>query len=256
MKDPEVNNIFLTFNTFQNCNIRHAITTRHAGNMQYKDKSASKDIIKNRLHICRILNLRGSRLTTIKQIHTDSVFIPEHLPDAVGNGIDPHLPLPEADAIVTAIKDTPFMIFSADCPPVLLFDPSKDVLGLIHASWRSILSGIIENTISKMKSLFNANLQNIIVAIGPGADVCCYEVGEDFKIAIDKDNTMKKKLLVKDGKLFFDLKGAIFTRLEAIGIPKENIEINKSCTICNTQFFSYRREGSSTGRFTLVAAII
>jgi len=51
------------------------------------------------------------------------------------------------DAIVTKIKNVGIGILTADCAPILLYDPQKKIIGCIHSGWRGTLNGVIENTI-------------------------------------------------------------------------------------------------------------
>lgn len=79
-------------------------------------------------------------------------------------------------------------------------------------------------------------------AIGPGAGVCCYEVGEDLHRRFNarcQDFHSGRKL---------DLKAIARVQLMEAGVAR--IHDTGICTICGEPqlTFSYRREGPETGR--------
>ena len=145
-----------------------------------------------------------------------------------------------ADAMVTNDKDKILAILTADCAPVIFFDPVSRVIGAAHAGWRGANLGILENTIDAMKSL-GVKSHNISASIGPCISQKNYEVGEDLKSSIvlhnrENDDYFSPK---PNNKYLFDLCGFIQKRLERYGINRVD-----SANICtyeeNNNFHSYR----------------
>ncbi len=239
--------------------LTHCITTKRFGsidNFNLATYTGSGTPIENRKILCNALNLNPTKLTIINQVHRADIFIVDDDKNHIGNGIKLTLPAVQADAIITTLKDVPIMVFSADCPLVILFDPNVKLLALIHSSWRAILGGIIESTIKILQERFSVVPFDIIIGIGPGAGRCCYEVDQKFIDTISTDRVMSRHIVrANSNKTTFDLHGTIREKLLQLGIPPENIESMDICTICDARFFSYRRDGPSTGRFSLISAM-
>lgn len=174
----------------------------------------------------------------VNQKHTNQIVIIDS-PDK----IHPKTSRPQADAIVTNLKNLPIAIQTADCLPILLFDEEKGIIAAVHAGWRGAKSGIIENAIDAMISL-DANIHNINAIIGPAIQQNSYQVSEDFYqdfLNEDKSNQIFFKKCSKDAsKFLFNLPAYAIAKLEKKGI--ENITDSGIDTYHNAnKFFSYRR---------------
>lgn len=162
------------------------------------------------------------------------------------------------DALLTQKVGLGLLICVADCNALLLYDTKQKVLSAIHAGRMGIAKGIVRNALEKMRRDFNANPSDIWVYIAPSIRSCCYEVGED----VFCDSTLKKEQqkelergkLLRDGKVYLDLLKILQMQLLNEGLDLKNIIINGSCTACNGEFFSYRRDGN-VGRFGLMCAL-
>ena len=148
--------------------------------------------------------------------------------------------LGKADGMVTDLQDKVLAILTADCAPVLFFDPIRNIIGAAHAGWRGTLIGILENTVDAMLTL-GATKRNIIVAVGPCISKENYEVGEDLRSKVISHNKKNDKYFFSkhQNKYLFDLCGYIIGRLNAHGI--KSVEALNICTynIANN-FYSYR----------------
>ncbi len=109
------------------------------------------------------------KLVTLNQIHSAKCIIVDENSDSDQ----------EADALVTQSENIALGILTADCVPVLLFDPMQKIIGAAHAGWKGAKGGVIQNTVEKMISL-GSNCEDIMSVIGPCVHVESYEVGEDF----------------------------------------------------------------------------
>lgn len=166
----------------------------------------------------------------------------ENLRPAFGSG-----EMVTADGYVTNQKDVPLVIFTADCIPVLLEDASNGVIGALHCGWRSTVGDIEKEGIEKMCAL-GAKPATIHAAIGPGIDMCCFEVGKEVVEAINvllDDENLARKFYKEKGetpeKYMVDLKGVVAKRLEMLGLKPENIEFVGECTMCHPQkYWSHR----------------
>jgi copper oxidase (laccase) domain-containing protein len=109
---------------------------------------------------------------------------------------------------------------------------------------------ILEKTLNVLFNDFNVNPQNLFAYFGPSICRDNYEVGNDFQSKFDD------KYLTKRGEKFLlDLKAAnkdIFTNS---GVPEPQIEISDICSFENTDFHSYRRDKTKSGRALGVIAL-
>jgi len=155
------------------------------------------------------------------------------------------------DALVTATRRLPLMIQVADCVPVALVCPDRQVAAVAHAGWRGLAGGVLENTLAAMKRTWGSMAEDMVAWIGPAIGSCCYEVGPEVAEAFPH------ALRAGEGdRSFLDLRSAVQTRLAAAGVLEENLTGLDLCTSCRDDlFFSHRRatlEGKpATGRQAL-----
>ena len=121
-------------------------------------------------------------------------------------------------------------------------DTSKNVIAAVHAGWRSSKECIIEKVLNNMIKEFNSSVEDIKVYFGPAIQVCCYEVGDEFK------SHFSNGICDKDGKLYLDLVQVNYQQAIEQGVLKENISDCGICTCCSMEYHSYRRDGNQSGR--------
>jgi hypothetical protein len=206
------------------------------------------------------------RCVLVTQVHGSTVvkFDPteEQEPDALRN-IEA-LRKTEADAIITATPGTAVGVLTADCLPILLFDPDTGAAGAVHAGWRGTYARIAEKTIEAMVKEYGSKRESICAALGPSIGPCCYTVQEEFYerflsafgSSIDDSFSFLSESADEgaDRSVAFDMVEANRAQLKEAGIDYANIDLSGECTSCNRDlFFSYRRDvtvegGAGTGR--------
>ncbi|NKQ41017.1 MAG: peptidoglycan editing factor PgeF [Sulfurovum sp.] len=210
----------------------------------------SKQVMQNRGKLAEHFG-EEYRFCGTRQVHGDKVFVlnSHHemgwrdLTDAV-----------EADAIVTNLPHMALTILTADCVPILLYDPIAKAIGAVHAGWKGSKSNITRKTIKTMQNQYGSRPQDIIAAIGPAIGVCCYEVGLDVaEYFVDHSEIVQPSK--RKGKFQLDLKAINGMQLLDAGLMRSNIEISDICTACYSDiYFSYRKD-SCSGRFISAIAI-
>ena len=174
-----------------------------------------------------------SRINTVNQVHGNKVI---RFPSARTNHT-----APRADGAVTNEPWEILAILTADCAPVLFFDPNASVIGACHAGWRGAKNGVIENTIREMVSL-GASRSQIISVIGPCIGPKSYQVGIEFWeqfISTDASNRRFFKNTKQDFYLF-DLQGFVKNQLHLSDVQTLSPVVGDTFT--ETQkFFSFRR---------------
>lgn len=229
-------------------NLLHAYTTRvegysvHGNNLAYHVNDTKEDVDQNHIELAKYLHYPLDKLVHMNQVHGKSITTVDNLHD--------HSTIPTCDAIITQEKNTPLMVMVADCIPILIYDPVKEVIAAIHAGRAGIFTQILSKTIEKMKQQYGCAEENLLVSLGPSIHKCCYEVGSEIKDEAEK-NGLGYAITTLHNKYFLDLISIAHQQLEKVGVKKENIEFSAYCTACNTEkFYSYRAENNTCGRFS------
>lgn len=165
----------------------------------------------------------------------------------------------EGDYLVTNEKRVGVGVMTADCLPIFFYDKMHHAVAAIHAGWRGSVIGIAVKALECMREEYGTRPEDVRVFFGPSAGVCCYEVSPDFTVNLEGFSYADKErvLVARDNKLFFDLALFNWLQLEAAGVKAEAISAEYNlCTICNHQFYSYRRDGEVAGRQMSVICLV
>ncbi len=141
-----------------------------------------------------------------------------------------------SDGLATKDRNTFLSITAADCLPVYFFDSAQNVIGVVHAGWRGVVKGIVPNMIRFMREKYGSSSADILVGIGPGIQVCHFEISNEICDQFDKEVIHEH-----DGKIFVDLPKMIIRQLAHAGV--QQYESANECTFCLVdRYFSYRRD--------------
>jgi len=159
----------------------------------------------------------------------------------------------DCDALITDLDEVVLTILTADCVPILLYDPVHRVVASIHAGWRGTKAKIVQKTISIMSRRFGSNPSDIVAGIAPSIGVCCYEVGYDVAEHFDK---YPDAVVGRGDRYMLDLPLINKKQLIAAGLLERSIEMSDTCTSCSVdRYFSYRKESGCSGRFMSMIAM-
>ena len=200
-------------------------------------------------------------LVGVSQQHTTNVLTVGQ--EAYGAELNWDKPLAAADGLLTDQPGVPLMTIHADCPPILLYDPVKKVVGAVHSGWRGTVGKIGAVAIRGMVETYGSQPQDIIAGIGPSIGPCCYQVGEPVLSEVRQAfPAAAAALLIQqlDQSYHFDLWQAIRLTLLEAGLTESHIENAEVCTRCRTdQFFSYRatppEQRDNYGQFVATIAL-
>ena len=264
----------------------HAFSTRAGGvsrpyggnalNLGFTKHDSHAAVERNRALFVKQLGVANGRkswpLITLRQIHSDLI----HRVDGV-----PEHPL-AGDGLITSTPGLLLAIQTADCLPVILIDKKNRAIGVFHAGWRGTVKRIVEKGVGEMRRYFGSDPRNLVAAIGPGVQSCCYQVGEEVRVKFEAQFPYAAKLFreVKESdpvrekypllfltarapghselpvNIFLDLVEANRRQLIAVGVPAKSIEASSPCTACHTDLlFSHRAEKGVTGRLMAVAGL-
>ncbi len=157
--------------------------------------------------------------------------------------------LQEADALIADKADVCVAVRTADCVPLLIADVQTGRVAAVHAGWRGLVQGVVEEALDAMTP-YGTKPEDLSVAIGPHIRACCFEVGADVHAQLSHSLTAAGgQATTAVQSAHFDLARLVVQKLRAAGVLSLEIDDTGGCTHCDQRrFFSYRRDGSRTGR--------
>ena len=220
-------------------NISHGFFNRLGGysNGIYKSLNCGrgsndikKNINKNLIKVCKKIKCNKNKLVLLNQVHSNKVYLLNKIPKKKLKG----------DALITNKNKFALGILTADCAPIFIFDPYKNIIGAIHAGWKGTYKKIIYKAINKFKKK-GSSTKNLIAVVGPCISKNRYEVKKDFLNKFLNQNQKNRRFFTfKRKKIFFSLNDHIASQLKEIGVNKIEI-INKDTYLKKNNFFSARR---------------
>ena len=230
--------------------VTHAFTTRLGGvsrgvyaslNLRTSCDDDREAVRENYSILCRSLGIDGKKMVYSKQVHGTVVRAVTHS-DCKEDPFDPVDY--EADGLITDEKGLSLIIYTADCIPILLYDPSRRAVGAVHAGWRGTAGGIAGEAVRKMHECYGCDPSDILAAVGPGIGPCCFETDADVPETVRASMGCFAGEFVEQsagGKYHVDLKGINAWFLMQNGVPEGNIEISTDCTACMPErYWSHR----------------
>ena len=161
------------------------------------------------------------------------------------------------DALVTNLRGVAIGVRTADCIPVLLYDPVKQAVGAAHSGWRGTLNKISSQAVLSMCRNFGCRSSDMRAVIGPGIGPDAFQVGEEVaQLFKDSGFPMERIWSFRgprtegslEGGHHIDLTEAVRLTLIEAGISEDNIQTAGICTYSDPRFYSARREGRQCGR--------
>ena len=243
------------FNKFPN--LIHASSPRYFQNVadeieqyDFVGRDSSEKKTEHLLRFMETFQLENSLPFLINQIHSDEIFI---LKDK--SQTREQVSKINADAIMTHLSGIPIGIFTADCIPVLLYDPKLHVAAAIHSGREGTSQYIVNKSIMAMRREYGCEPQDLVAGLGLGIGGCCYEIDENclnsFENKIPFEPPFVKSKV--NGKFLLDLFAVNEQRGLDAGLLPENILRSEECTFCSPMnYFSYRREGQAGRILTFI----
>ena len=150
----------------------------------------------------------------------------------------------KADASFTINPGVVCAVLTADCLPVFVSKKDGSMVGIAHAGWKGLISGVIENLIES----FHCNGDDLVVHLGPAISKNCFEVGAEIKDLYLSNNTnFSRSFSLFNDKHYLDLYDATKVILESFNV--KFITGGDRCTFKESdEYFSYRRDGLNSGR--------
>ncbi len=236
--------------------VPHGFSTRLGGvsgghlaslNLGCHRGDTEENLRENYRRFCAATGTDASRIVMTNQVHGVQVR-------AVGEGdIKPALLAPtpfEADGLVTDVPGITLVTFSADCIPILFFDPVRRAVGACHSGWRGTAAGMAAVTARTMAERYGCRPEDLRAAIGPGIGPCCFETDADVPRAMEAQlGGLAEPYITRAGeKYHVDLKGIVRSTLLNAGLLDAHIDVSGECTCCHPElYWSYRRTHAARG---------
>ena len=189
-----------------------------------------KNVHKNLKFVAKIMEVKKNKLILMHQTHSNKVV------EIKKNNFRRKI---VADAMITRMKDLAIGVVTADCAPIIVCDIKNNIVGCIHAGWKGAFSGVIDNTIKKIKRL---NISSKLYAVvGPCIGKKSYEVDLKFYKKFVSKSWKNKVYFTKKNKSkkLFDLRKFVNDKLLKLNVKVGHV--NKDTYIEKSIFFSYRR---------------
>ena len=158
-------------------------------------------------------------------------------------------PVPgDYDGLITDEPGVVLAVFSADCVPILLFDPVRRAVGAVHAGWRGTAAGIVRNAVERMRQEFGCEPHDLRAAVGPCIGPCCFETGPEVREAMVAALGAEAEDFCRPAgeKYYVNLKE--LNRLWLLGCGVTRIDLSPDCTHCQPErFWSHRTVGFARG---------
>ena len=220
-------------------NLKHCFFSRKGGfsrglykglNCGRGSKDKKKNIIMNLKKVAKKMSVKNNHLILMYQTHSNKVI------EIKKNNYKKKI---RADAMVTKMRGIALGVVTADCVPILIYDRKNKIIGCIHAGWRGAISGIIKNTILKIRKLNSDN--KIYATIGPCIGKESYEVDlKFFKNFVKKSKKNRKFFTIKNrNKKLFNLREYVAKKLSEQNVVIDHV--NHDTFKERDNFFSYRR---------------
>jgi YfiH family protein len=246
---------------FADTGIRIAFAMRHGGVSRSPFETLNvgayvgddpDDVATNRRLMGESLGLDAHalrRLNTAHQVHGI------HIEQALAR---PH-EFASTDALITDLPDIPLLLCFADCVPIILVEPDRRIVAVVHAGWRGTLDCIAAHVVERLTETYGVDPCGLLAYIGPHIGLQNFTIESDVarrffgRFDICKQRGYHE---TKDGRVNLDLGLLVEETLAKVGVPRCNIIDAKIDTVTHTDdFFSYRAQHQVTGRFGALACI-
>jgi polyphenol oxidase len=201
----------------------------------------------NRQRLCDEIGVSPDRFVVSNQTHSDRIAIIDQ-PFFELDASQQAGRLGGVDALITNLPQVCVGVTTADCVPILLYDPAKKVAAAIHAGWRGTVARIAGNAVRAMADSFGSDPSGIIACICPSIGPEAFEVGEEVAQEF-LSSGLADTILHQYAKPHIDLWKANAQVLAEAGLDPKHISQSGICTFTHHDtYFSARRLGIRSGR--------
>lgn len=182
--------------------------------------------------------LPAKHYISMLQIHSTSIELVNEPPQEKITRID------NIDGMISHLSSCALLLKTADCVPVVYYDPHAGILAVTHQGWRGTMANMANVAIEKLVSC-GCQVDTLRIALGPSLQDCCNRLYDqrydDFKNRYS--DLFKEFTRVEGDNTYISLSRLNMLQYLAAGIPIDHIDVNTHCTRCETDlFYSYDRK--------------
>ncbi len=232
-------------------------TTRHGGvskgaygefNVNAYCGDDPKYIRSNRSLLCRQLGITDNHLVMPHQVHGTGItqisktffLLSDEIRRQALEGID---------ALITNVTGICIGVSTADCIPIIIYDPEHHAAAVVHSGWRGTVANIAGHAVASLERAYHSRPELLQAVIGPGISLESFEVGQEVYDAFADAGYPMGEIARQEAKWHIDLWSCCQMQLQAAGILPVRIQVAGICTFRETgDFFSARRQGIASGR--------
>lgn len=237
----------------------HAFSTRYGGvsegplaslNLGTHRGDRPENVLENYRILGSAVGFQPEDTVFTKQLHTDIVLRVGRADRGTGLLREQQT---VCDGIITDAPGVALVCFSADCTPILLYDPVRRAVGAVHAGWRGTAQGIARKAVEAMTREFGCQPEHIRAAIGPCISRCCFETGPEVPEAMlaALGSEAEAAIELHGDKYHVDLKALNRMHLQRAGV--QTVDVSRDCTMCQPgRFWSHRASNGVRGSLAAV----
>jgi YfiH family protein len=218
----------------------HGFSTNRLGSMR-ADRDTGSPLTQARRDLAAALGLAAESLAVVGAVHGARV---ERVDRAAGS-------VDGCDGLVTDRPGVLLLATFADCYPVLLLDPVRPALALVHAGWRGAAAGVAGEAVAKLGREYGSDPRELVAGLGPGICASCYEVGEEVAAGFPAACAQPSP----GGRFLLDIRAALRSQLRAAGVPADRIHDLAMCTRETPELLPSHRRSPDGARFACLAAL-
>ena len=212
------------------------------------------DIAENRKALCQLLKIDHDRLVMPHQVHATGIAqigktffrLSEEVQRQVLEGID---------ALMTNMPGVCIGVSTADCIPIIIYDPEHHAASVAHSGWRGTVANIAGVAVTSMQMAYHSRPETLRAVIGPGISMENFEVGDEVYEQFAGAGYPMDQIARKYEKWHIDLWHCCRLQLEDVGLKADNIQTSGICTYAHSDdYFSARKLGTDSGR--ILTAIV
>lgn len=209
--------------------VKYGISKRRDGSMKHLKPDINRE---NRQNFFSSLGLGADKTVMAGLAHgAKTALVDESFSGQVVDGVD---------ALVTDKSGLVLAVTVADCLPLYLFCPGRNIIALAHIGWLGLDKGIVCSVLEAIKDAYCRDLSGFYAVFGPHIGSCCYEVKSDVA---DRFKLYPEAIQRRGQKIFLNLASIASAQLAALGVPEKRILASQECTMCAYQsYFSHRRD--------------
>lgn len=249
---------------FEDADVTALFTTRHGGfsagpyaglNLAFHVGDDPALVAANRAALCRVLGV--AEVTVADQQHGRLVAVVDEGLAGAGHGseADARARLGGIDALVTDRPGIALAVLVADCAPVVLHDPVRRSLGVVHAGRAGACLDVVGATVEAMQARFGTRPADLRAGIGPCVGASSYEIAGEALAAAGEAFGGDLLQPTAEGRACFDLPGAVRRRLTASGVRAGAVEVMDVDTVTAGADLFSDRVMRPCGRSMLVAML-